>query len=341
MNMTLIAGVRGVRKSYIVADSRATIKYADGSQETVDNAKKWMHFNQHSTIAVAGDAALGAYIAKYMAGMSDELQAFNVTKNNFDCHLHDAAIAFNRLTSRFTQCAILLVGYDLTHNEDVDARRLGEVMAAGVMQHGQGITVTQDVDHEIIVAMSDALANSHHPLGSGDRVGINLKKSVVVGYKITVNSTGVHVDTEYADTFESIFYGMDSAYNTIELPLELISEIYFRDTTGMDYKGVLFRDTIALINFYKDIIQSRSYTGVGGGIFPVMMTENGGLFYSDEIIRQSRVDGIMHTDRDSKMIDGVMHFKNDTGQYEQYKDLLAIAEELESASYNMDFEIHY
>jgi hypothetical protein len=339
--MTLIAGVRGVRKSFLVSDSRATIKHEDGTTITQDNAKKWMHFNQHSTIAVAGDASLGAFIAKHMTNMSSEFQPFHDTKANFDNHLEEAAAEFNQLTGRFTKCAVLLVGYDLTENEDMDARRLGEVMAAGVIRHGEGVSVNQSVDNEILSAMSNALGNATRPLGAGDRVPLGLKKSVAVGYKIDIRQDGVHIDATYADTFESLFYGADSAYNKIEVPDELLSDVYFRESSGMDYQEVLFRDTLGLIKFYDEVIEERQYQGVGGAIFPVMMTEGGGMFYSNEIIRQSRHDGSMHIDRDTKMIDGKMHFKNSNGEYEEYMDLLAIAEQLENANYHLGFGIDF
>lgn len=339
--MTLIAGVRGVRKSFLVADSRATIKHADGTTTTQDNAKKWMHFNQYSTIAVAGDASLGAFIAKYMADLSSEFQSFHDTKINFDSNLNDAAIQFNQRTGRFASCAILLVGYDLTENDDMDARRLGEVMATGVMSHGEGIAVEQSIDNEILIAMSNALNNATQPVGAGNRVPLNLKKSVAVGYKVDVTQSGVQIDTEYADSFESLFYGADSAYNKIEIPTEILSDVYFRDSSAMDYQEILFRDTLGLIKFYQDVIEERQYEGVGGAIFPVMMTEGGGMFYSDEIIRQSRLDGSIHNERDTKMIDGKMHFKNSNGEYEEYVDLLAIAAQLEDANYHLDYSIDF
>ena len=338
--MTLIAGIRGIRKSYIVADSRATISYPDGTTEIKDNAQKWMHFNQFSTIAVAGDAQLGAFIAKYMASMSSEHQSFAVTKSNFDVYLENAAVQFNQFTGRFTSCAILLVGYDVTQKDDLDAARLGDVMAAGVKKHGEGVSVEQNIDHEIIEAMSNAL-HANGGLSRGDRVEVDLSRSVVVGYKVSITDKGVVIEEDHADTFESLFYGADSAYNKVEVPVETVSDIYFRDTAGRTSRDVLLLDTIDLINFYKHTINDRKYTGVGGGIFPVMMTDTGGIFYSDELVRQSILDGSRETMRDTKVIDGKLHYKEGDGQYMPYESLIDIADNLTAKQYKLDYLVTY
>lgn len=331
--MTLIAGIRGIRKSYIVADSRATITHFDGTKEIKDNAQKWMHFNQFSSIAIAGDAHLGAFIAKYMASMSSEYQSFVDTKTNFDIYLENAAVQFNQFTGRFTSCAILLVGYDVSQKDDIDAGRLGDVMATGVKKYGEGVTVEQNIDHEIIEAMSDAL-HTRGGLKRGDRVAVNLSKSVVVGYRIGITVRGVNIEKDYADTFESLFYGADSAYNKVEVPVEIISDIYFRNTTGRSSRDILLFDTIDLINFYKDVIADRKYTGVGGGVFPVMITDSGGVFYSDELIRESLHDGAREVMRDTKMIGARLHYKGDNGEYLPYENLMDIANNLTTAQYN-------
>jgi len=339
--MTLIAGVRGIRKSFIIADSRATKTFADGSVVVEDNAQKWMHFNTYSTIAVAGDASLGAFIAKYMADLSSEQQSFTDTKAHFDTRLEEAGIEFNRATGRYTKCAILLVGYDLTQNDDFDATRLGEVLADGVQRHGDGVSVNQSVDTEILQAMGDALHSSPTPLGRGSRVSVNIKKAVVIGYKVTIDASGVHIETEEADSFESLFYGMDAAYNRIELPTNVMSDLYFKDVSSMNELEVLTHDTIGLITFYKDVIAQRSYTGVGGNIFPVMMTEVGGLFYANELIGYNFTNGTRNVLRESKMIDGKLHYLDTDDTYKPYVGLLDIAKTLEDADYELDFDLEF
>jgi len=339
--MTLTAGVRGIKKSFIIADSRATKTFPDGSVVVEDNAQKWMHFNTYSSIAVAGDASLGAYIAKYMTELSSEQQPFSDTKANFDTKLKEAAIEFNRATGRYTKCAILLVGYDLTQNDDFDATRLGEVLADGVRLHGDGVSVNQSVDTEILQAMGNALHSSPTPLSRGSRVSVDTKKAVVIGYKVTINASGVEVETEEADSFESLFYGMDASYNRIELPKNVMSDLYFKDVSSMNAFQVLAHDTIGLITFYKEVILQRSYEGVGGNIFPVMMTETGGLFYANELTGYSLTNGTRTVLRASKMIDNKMHYLDIDDEYRPYIGLLDIAKTLEDANYKLDFELEF
>ena len=88
-------------------------------------------------------------------------------------------------------------------------------------------------------------------------------------------------------------------------------------------------------------ITDRRYTGVGGGIFPVMMTDTGGIFYSDELVRQSILDGSRETMRDTKMIDGKLHYKEGDGQYMPYESLIDIADKLTTKQYKLDHSITY
>ena len=320
---------------------QATKKYPDGSIEVEDNAQKWMHFNTFSTIAVAGDAGLGVYIAKYMAELSDEQTSFVETKQFFDDYLEDASIKFNQLTGRYTQCAILLVGYDLTRTDDFDAVRLGEVMGAGVQRRGDGVQVSQSIDPEILQALTATIESSATPVGRGVRVNIPSSRAVVIGYKVIIQGSGVQVTTEEADNFEAIFYGMDAVYNKIEIPVNTLSDIYFRDASNMDGFQILSLDTVQLINFYNDVITERAYTGVGGNIFPVMMTDAGGMFYANELIGYNIHDGSETRLRESKMIDGKLHYLDVNGRYKPYKGLLDIAAELEGAAYDLGFELEY
>ena len=73
----------------------------------------------------------------------------------------------------------------------------------------------------------------------------------------------------------------------------------------------------------------------------MMMTDTGGIFYSDELVRQSILDGSRETMRDTKMIDGKLHYKEGDGQYMPYESLIDIADKLTTKQYKLDYSITY
>jgi hypothetical protein len=339
--MTLIAGVRGIRKSYIIADSRATITTPNGDITYNDSAKKWINHGRYSLCAIAGDAHLGAHITKRLVDDLGIDPNYREVKVAFDENLEAYAKEYNQKTGRFTKCALILVGFDPKEKDEFDAGRLGEVMANGVTKHGEGITVDQSLDKEIIRAMHYAFEMSAvlgTPLNRGRMVSVGLPKSDVLGYEVAITSQRVKITKNEAKNFEAIFYGADSAYNRIELPDDVLSEMYFRDITGMNGSDILMADTMQLFVFFHKVITDRNYQNVGGGIFPVLMTPDGGSFYGGGITKQSISTGQAMQIRDTDVINGKVCFKDSNGEIKEYQSLLDLVSQL-PRGYEATFDI--
>jgi hypothetical protein len=337
--MTLIAGVRGVRKSYIIADSRATITAPDGTVTINDGAKKWINHGPYSLCAIAGDAQLGAHITKRLVDELGTNPTFARVKEAFDNRLEEFSIEYNQATQRFTKCALILVGYNPEEKDQFDAARIGEVMAAGVLGHGEGVMVDQNIDQEIIRAMHYAHQMSDilgRPLGKGSLVTVGLPRSEVIGYEVNISHSEVKVVHNYANNFEAIFYGADSAYNAIELPVDIISKIYFRNITGMTSADIIKADTMELFVFFQKIINERGYQNVGGGVFPVLMTPDGGSFYGGGVTKKSLIDGSTEQIRDTDVVDGKLCYKDSHGSIKEYEGLLDLARDIRTG-YSLNF----
>jgi len=328
--MTLIAGIRGVNKSYIAADSRQSYVNNGVIISSDDGVKKWVNHGPFSLTAVAGDAQLAAFITRRLVEMLGVNPTYPDVRRAFDSELIRLATEYNQETGRYCSCVIMLAGFDANKMDEFDAGRLGAVLGAGVKAKGEGVTVNQHIDSEIIKSMSYAMTMAdifRRELRIGSKVKLNRPKSELTGYRINVNSDGVDIDVDEADNFEALFYGADSAFNRITLPDEIISELYFRDITGHTEESIIKADTMQLFVFIKTIIEERSYENVGGGIFPVMMTPTGGSYYAGGITKKSTITGVEEQVRDSEVIDGKICYKDVSGEMKQYKSLLDIADE--------------
>lgn len=169
-------------------------------------------------------------------------------------------------------------------------------------------------------------------------VTVDLPRSEVLGYEVNITPQKVSVECSSANNFEAIFYGADSAFNKIELPDDVLSEMYFRDIDGMDSAGILMADTMQLFVFFQKVISDRNYQNVGGGIFPVLMTPDGGSFYGGGITKQSISTGQREQIRDTDVVDGKICYKNANGEIKEYPSLLDLAARLRTG-YETTFDI--
>lgn len=320
--MTLIIGLRGIGKSYLAADSRATITQA-GVTTTRDDATKWQAIGKHAVIVAAGDAQLAAYICDEIISSFQDVDAatFNEVRDKFEQDLELIATKFNKETGRFCRCTLMLAGYDLSQKEDVDAAVLGETMGGDLIAKGDGSSSTQSIDHEIIKAMSYQLNMAQilkKPLGRGDRVPINKPKSELMAYSVNVNQKKVNIDETVADTFEALVFGMDTAVNKLELPRETVSKIYFRDMNGLTTGEVIAGDGILLVAFIKSTVDKRGYTGVGGNVIPILITPEFNSVGSGQVSRFNLKTKQIDIVGDLIVKDGRLHYKDSDGEYKPY-----------------------
>ena len=318
--MTLIVGLRGIGKSYLAADSRATIKQTG---ETRDDATKWQAIGKQAVVVAAGDAQLAAYICdQIISGFKDpDTTSFNEVKMKFEQELKELAIKFNKDTNRFCHCTLMLAGYDKTQKEDVDAAVLGEIMSADIVANSGGRAVNQSIDPEIIKAMSTRLATAqlqNKPLGRGDRVTINRPKSELRAYYVDVSAGGVNIKQTAADTFDALIFGADTAVNKLELPKEIISNIYFRNMSGQTAKEIITGDGIYLIAFIKSAIDQRGYKEVGGNVIPLLITPDFNAVGSGQVAKLNLITKEVEIVGDIEVKDGRLHYKDIDGEYKPF-----------------------
>lgn len=328
--MTLIAGIRGVGKSFIAADSRQTIVLADGEEEILDDAQKWQQLGRYSMTAVAGDALLAAFIIRKLADLVGNTPSYTEVKEAFDANLELLAREYLIGRSRAdTHCAILLSGYEKSKKDLLDAGRLGDVLAAGVKKRGEGVTVEQNIDRSILEGMSTAMhsaAKHGKTIQNGSMVSINSPLSELTGYQVTFDDGNVFIDMKEVDNFDAIFYGADSQFNIIKVPDEVLSEIYFRNIDGMDEEAIVKSDAMWIVAFMTEIIRERKYKHVGGNIFPIMIAPAGGSFYGGPISQQDRRTGELKVVRDSEIVDGVLCYTGLDGKPTAYQTLFDLAD---------------
>ena len=332
--MTLIAGIRGVRKSFIAADSRQFIRLTSGKELFLDNAQKWQQLGRHSMVAVAGDAVLAAFLIRKFADLVGNTPSYTTVKSAFDSSLELFAREYlTTINSTDTRCAILLSGYEKSKRDSFDAGRLGDVLGAGVRKHGEGVLVSQGIEQSIIEGMSEAL-NSASKKGSnvqsGSVIDINSPRSELTGYRITFEGRNVLIDIKEVDNFDAIFYGADSQFNIIKVPDDLLSEIYFRSTDGMDGGAIMISDAISIVAFMTEVIEERGYKDVGGNIFPVMVTPGGSSLYAGPISRLNEHTGETSVVRNSEVIDNTICYLGEDNVFHPYQTLFNLAEKSSS-----------
>jgi len=235
--MTLIAGIRGIGKCFIAADSRETRTLPDGTIEHRDDVRKWMNYGKGAVSACAGDANLAAFLTTQIASTVGETPTYMEVKQVFDERLEEFAIEFNKKTGRYCSCTMMLTGFNMAEKDTFDGGRLGEVMAGEIVNSPDGTPFQQYIDKDIIHAMHYALTKAEAmgtQVGLGTAVLTSRPKSELTGYKIGIRHDGVVIDIDEADNYQALFYGADSATNRIDLPNDMLSRIYFPQTTTTD-----------------------------------------------------------------------------------------------------------
>lgn len=327
--MTLIVGVRGIRKSYLAADSRVT-NTADNTIR--DNVSKWQAMGRYSACVFAGNALLAAYLIDAVLGATGDEPSYAQVKSTFDTRLEDFAKQFNHETGYFRRCVVMLSGYDRDKQDDFDAVKMGKIWGAGVKKYGEGQTVRQSVDPEIIKSMRYAFSMAeilHKPTGpqAGDRLSVNYPKSELTAYEVDISSSGVHIDTITADTYEALIFGMDTATNKLELPEEVISDLYFREVNNADVASHLQMDAIHFVSFINEVTRRRHYRGVGGNIISIVITPDWASLPSGQVERldlRSQKKKLMN---DIKVIGHKLCYRDKEGNYQPYISLRELKSE--------------
>jgi hypothetical protein len=206
--------------------------------------------------------------------------------------------------------------------------RIGRVLGAGV-QSGNGVSVGQSVDPEIIKSVSymttvAQIIGRRSPLGPGTRVNVNRQKSELTAYQVELQQAGVDVTVTEADTFEALIYGADTAVNKLELPDDVIADIYFRDISGQDSISMIMADGVRFVAFINETIRTRGYTTVGGNIIPLYITPDLSGFADGEYGRLNLDTRQVESVGSTKVISGRLHYKDTDGTFKPYRSLLDI-----------------
>lgn len=327
--MTLIVGLRGINKSYLAADSRVTNRETGDHR---DDVSKWINFGRFATCVVAGNALMAAYICEGVLAIAGEEPTYQQVKMVFDRDLESLSRQFNQITGKFESCVIILAGYQLDAKDSFDMGKIGMAMGASV-QKADGKTVMQSIDPEIIKAMQTVFNEqgrkgwNKEGVGRGTRATVDKPKSEVTAYDINLDGNGVNIDVKEADTYEALIYGADTATNRLELPTETISEIYFRDTKGMNSLDIIATDGIYFVAFINETITTRNYTNVGGNVVPLYVTPQLHGFATGKVGRIDPKTGKPEILNDIEVIDGQMHYKDTDGKLKPYRSLLDLKAE--------------
>jgi hypothetical protein len=324
--MTLIAGLRGAGKSYLVADSRAT---STGNNSSKDDVLKRINLGNHAVCVVTGNALMAVYVCNtVLAGLPDD-PSYAEVKRVFDNGLERITKEFKNKTGLHTSSVIMLAGYRHDEMESLDAGKLGEVMAAGAKKQGRQTADNQKVDVEILrsmhyaTTMSELLGQQATP---GSRITVNGPKSELTAYAIHTTPNGVEIDVTEADTFEALICDANTAVNKLVLPADRILDIYFRDTSGQNADQVMQIDGIHVIDFVNSIIEKHEYKYVGGNVISLLITPETSVFTTGGVGRIDPKSGKPEIIDAVKIIKGTLHYKDADGQYKPYRSLKDIKE---------------
>ncbi|HTE58241.1 MAG TPA: hypothetical protein VK694_05860 [Verrucomicrobiae bacterium] len=334
--MTLIVGLRGIGKSYLAADSRVTNVVTGNSK---DDVSKWTGFGKQDACVVAGNALMAAFVCEELRQLAGPDPTYEKVKQVFDTKLKSVAKRFNTTTGNYASCVIMLAGYRSSEKDTFDAAKIGEVMAAGVKRRDEGITVHQSIDKEIIKGMSYTMTMAEilgKQVGKGTRVTVGLPRSELTAYEVKIQGDGIEVVTTEADTFEALIYGADTAVRRLELPIDRISDIFFRDVSNQKGETIIQIDGIHFIAFINGTIKERGYNNVGGNVIPILVTPTSVMISSGTVGRIDLRTGKPEVLNEVKVISGKMHFKDKVGDFKPYRTLQDIKE---SSGLSLDHQI--
>lgn len=317
--MTLIVGLRGINKSFLVADSRATNTTTNDYR---DDISKWVNYGRNAVSVAAGDGHLAVYLSNKILSVLNPEAEYPEVRSVFDEQLEEYARQFNIETNRFASCTIMLAGYSSNEDDDFDAGRLGEILGAGVKKHGEGVTVNQNIDKEIIKSMSYSMTIAEilgKQLRKGSVVKVLRPKSELIAFDIRVQADGVHIDLVEAGNFEGLIFGMDTRTNKLVLPDETIAEIYFRDLNNANPQAILEADGIHLIRFIREVTEQRQYTGVGGNIVPIALLNGQSILLGGQVSKMNLTTREVTVVNDLQVINNKLHYMDTDGEWKPYK----------------------
>lgn len=284
--MTMILGIHLSRKLYLVSDTRLTYTRSDGSKEYKDNLIKSVTLNKRISVVAAGDANLASFVIKKTKGQiranSSASYVNYIIENCFD----DFVKEYVNRTGRVNICiGLIFAGFNLNRPKIIDSSLLGGAMSALAMTQ-EGKMINQSVDPEIISALHEA-ATRQRGLAPHTRIKVDgLMQSEMITAEVHISQDGYNISTNKIDTYEYAVYHPSIATEKITIPIKLLSELDFRELpTGKTGEDVIYDDAAILGTFMNQTAAERKFDSVGGNIFTTMVTPEGTVFPTGEMVK--------------------------------------------------------
>jgi hypothetical protein len=309
--MSLIYGICLPRKIYLVSDSRLTIKKADGNDEYSDDFGKWVDINPRLGVIVANSAYQASWMLRKIVpdvkekGMSWD---FSELEKYLKASLPKLAKDFYGQTHRLEDSVgFIFGGFENNKKLQIDADRMIDAMAAPVMEQGEGVSVSQTIDKEVVSAFSEVL-NKAAKLGAevsnGTLFNVDLPRPRVLAVTIRATNQGPEVIYEDAKCYDGIAFNPQHKTERVELPPGLIGNLEHRDKSNEKDEESFYEDSRHILLYTDSLIDDKGWPTVGGEVVPLcIMPDSSGIATGVylRIKNGEQYKGGIGTDKDGKV----------------------------------------
>lgn len=268
--MSLILGVHLAKKLFLVSDTRATKEYRDGRKEFSDDLIKLFNINKRITALEAGSAAPAAFIMRRLKEEVGEAGTLDDLLNIINTKLNEITSEYVNKTGHYGQVALIIAGYNPLKIKKIESSDLGNAMSAELVARGNGSGTIQSIDNDIKNSLAKAILKKG-TLQKDDLVEIeNTLDSGIIAVKIDIKNNRFTV--EEIGCYKYVIFHPDQSFVTINLPIEIISQIEFGYKDSKNWEDILYRDAERLMSFTNKEIQKYNFETVGGNLFVALAT---------------------------------------------------------------------
>lgn len=322
--MSLILGICLPRKIYLISDSRLTSEKADGTKTFSDDFGKWLDINPRLGVVVANNAHQASWMLRKMLpdiraqGMEWDFTDLETYLNDNLERLGNEYYAETGLVSNSVN--FIFGGFEKNKKLEIESSRLGDAMAAPVKAAGEGVTVEQSVDMDIINAFSKVLHKAVEvgkQVSNGTLFEVDMPKPRVLA--VTVRATNSGTEVVYEDTmcYDAVVFNPQYKTERIKLPAGLIGQLEYRDKSMEQGQATIYEDYRHILLYVDKLLDDKQWPTVGGEVLPQLIMPDSSGFATGYYIRvkdgQQYMGGIGVNEK------GEMHYYDKQGNMIPYR----------------------
>lgn len=276
--MSLIYGLCLPRKIYLVSDSRVTSLHDDGAVSFKDDFGKWLDINPRLAVVVANSAHQASWMLQKLFPMPRTermIWDFTDLENHLRKNLKDVGDAYYSVTGEISNSACFIFGgFEKNAKLVIESRRIGDVMSAPFVQHGDGHQQTQSVDMEIMNALLTNIqeaAKRGESVEAGTTFEVDLPKPRVLAVTVRATNAGTEVVYEEAMCYEGLAFNPGYKTERLELPPAFVSELEYRDRSSEKGQESIYEDCRHILLYTDGLLDEKQWPTVGGEVLPLLV----------------------------------------------------------------------